>query len=72
MDASEIHAERLNAKEVLTPKDGEKCIFLVADGTVTTSGGDEFLRTSTSIRDSPDRGKEVFFNTISRLIAGCL
>ena len=26
MDASEIHAGRLNAKEVLTPKNGETCL----------------------------------------------
>ena len=26
MDASEIHARRLNAKEVISPKIGEKCI----------------------------------------------
>ena len=32
MDTSEIHARRLNAKEVLMPKSGELCIFLVADG----------------------------------------
>ena len=34
MDASELHAQRLNAKEVLTPTKGEKFIFPVADGTV--------------------------------------
>ena len=33
-DASELHARRLNAKEVLTPMKGEKIIFPVADGTV--------------------------------------
>ena len=27
MDASELHARRLNAKEVLTPMKGEKIIF---------------------------------------------
>ena len=32
LDAPEIHARRLNAKEVITPKDGEEVIFQVADG----------------------------------------
>ena len=58
MDASELHAKRLNAKEVLTPMKGEILIFPVADGTVKSSGGDQVLRTSTSIRDNPDRGEE--------------
>ena len=55
MDASELHARRLNAKEVSTPMKGEKFIFPVAGGTVKISGGDQDLRTSTVIRDSPDR-----------------
>ena len=38
MDASEIHAKRLNAKEVLTPMNGEKLTFPVADGTVKIFG----------------------------------
>ena len=58
MDASEIHARRLNAKEVLTPASGEKFILPIEDGTVKLSGGDQVLRTSTSIRDNPDRGEE--------------
>ena len=33
-DASELHARRLNAKEVLTAMRGENFIFPVADGTV--------------------------------------
>ena len=52
MDASEIHAKRLNAREVLRP------IFPFADGTVKLSGGDQVLRTSTLIRDRPGRGEE--------------
>ena len=51
MDASELHARRLNAQEVLTPMKGEKFIFPIADGT-----GDQDLRTSTLIWDNPDRG----------------
>ena len=54
MDASEIHARRLNAKEVLTPMKGDIFMFPVTDGTVKMSGGDQDLRTSTLIRDSPD------------------
>ena len=58
MDSSEIHAKRLNAKEVLTPMSGEKFMFPIADGTVKLSGGDQVLKTSTLIRDRPDRGEE--------------
>ena len=58
MYASEIYAKRLNAKEVLTPMSGEKLKFPIADGTVKLSGGDQVLRTSTSVRDRPDRGEE--------------
>ena len=43
MDAPEVHARRLNAKEVLTPMKGDNIIFPVADGTVKTSGGDQAL-----------------------------
>ena len=58
MDASEIHAKRLNAKEVLTPMNGEIFIFPIADGTVKLSGGDQVLRTTTLIKDRLDRGEE--------------
>ena len=58
MDASEIHARRLNAKEVLTPQHGEKKTFPNADGTVKHSGRDRVLKTSTLIWDNPDRGEE--------------
>ena len=58
MDASELHAGRLNAKEVLTPIKGDNFIFSVADVKVKVSGGDQRLRTSTLIWDRPDRGKE--------------
>ena len=34
MDASEIHARKLNAKEVSTPMKGDKFKFPVADGTL--------------------------------------
>ena len=58
MDASELHARRLNAKEVLTPMKGDNFVFPVADGTVKISGGDRRLRPSTFIRDRPERGEE--------------
>ena len=58
MDASEIHAKRLNAKEVLTRMSGDNFIFPVADGIVKVSGGDQRLRTSTLTRDRPERGEE--------------
>ena len=45
-------------KKVLTPMNGEKFFFLVADGTVKIFGGDQDLRTYTLIQDSPDRGEE--------------
>ena len=58
MDASELHARRLNAEEVLTPMKGENFIFPIADGTVKIFGEDQDLRTSTFIQDSPDRREE--------------
>ena len=58
MDASELHARRLYAKEVLTPMRGLKITFPIADGKAKLSGGDEVLRTPTLNRDRPDRGEE--------------
>ena len=58
LEASEIHARRLNEKEIITPKKCEHFIFPIADGKVKPSGGDQALRTSTLIRDRPDREKE--------------
>ena len=40
MDASEIHAWELNAKEVIFPKENGKFIFPIADGTIKLVGGD--------------------------------
>ena len=57
MDASEIHSKRLNAKEVIFPKEKGKFIFPVADGRIKFAGGDQELRTSTLIRDHPNRGE---------------
>ena len=56
MDASEIYSERLNAKEVIFPKQGE-FIFPIADGRIKTLGGDQDLRTSTLVRHRPIQGE---------------
>ena len=53
MDASELYARRLNAKEVLTPQRSGIFIFHVEDGTFKVFG-----RTSTLTRDRPERGEE--------------
>ena len=52
MDASEIYSKRLNAKEVIFPKQGE-FIFPIADG----RRGDLDLRTSTLVRHRPIQGE---------------
>ena len=57
MDASEIYSERLNAKEVIFPKESGKFIFPAADGRIKLSGGDQELRTPTLIRGHPIRGE---------------
>ena len=73
MDASEIYSKRLNAKEVIFPKEGE-FTFPIADGRIETPGEDQELRTSTLIRPRPSRGEghvdflgesEVIFSTHS-------
>ena len=56
MDASEIYSKRLNAKEVIFPKQGE-FIFPMADGRIKTPGGDQELRTSTLVRHRPIQGE---------------
>ena len=53
MDASEVYSKRLNAKEVIFPKQGE-FTFPIADGRIKTFGGDQDLRTSTSVRQRPN------------------
>ena len=57
MDASEIYSKRLNAKEVIFPKENGEFIFPIADGRIKLSGGDQELRTSTLIREHPIRGE---------------
>ena len=58
MDASEIHARRLNAKEVLTPMKGDNLYSQSRMEQSKHLGGDRHLKTSTLIRDHPERGKE--------------
>ena len=58
LEASEIRARRLNAKEVFMSKKVENFIFPVADGTVKLSGRDHVFRRSTSIQDHPARSEE--------------
>ena len=57
MDASEIYSKRLNAKEVIIPKEKGEFTFPIADGRIKTLGGDQDLRTSTLIRQRPIRGE---------------
>ena len=57
-DASELHARRRNANEVLTQQRSGNFIFPVADGTVKIFGREQRLRASTLTRERPERGKE--------------
>ena len=57
MDASDIYSKRLNAKEVIFHKEKGEFIFPIADGRIKTPGGDQELRTSTSIRQRPIQGE---------------
>ena len=57
MDASEIYSERLNAKEVIFPKEKGEFIFPIADGRIKPLGGDQDLRTSTLVRHRPIQGE---------------
>ena len=60
MDASEIYSKRLNAKEVIFPKENGNFIFPVADGRIKLPGGDQELRTSTLLRQRPIQGESHF------------
>ena len=57
IDASEIYSKRLNAKEVIFPKEKGELIFPIADGPIKLPGGDQDLRTSTLIRHRPIQGE---------------
>ena len=56
MDASEIYSKRLNAKEVIFPKQGE-FNFPIANERIKPLGGDQGLRTSTLVRHRPIQGE---------------
>ena len=56
MDALEIYSKRLNAKEVIFPRQGE-FKFPTADGRIKTSEGDQDPRTSTLVRHRPIQGE---------------
>ena len=58
MDATEIIFTRLNAKEVLVPKRGDKLIFSWTDGTVKLAGKYHEFRTSDHTRRQPEPGDE--------------
>ena len=58
MDESELHARRLNAKEVLTPMKGGNFIFPVADGTVKTPWRRSTSQTIHLNQENPERGEE--------------
>ena len=64
MDASEIFTKRLNAKEVMLPKENGNFIFPVANRRIKLSGGDQELRTLTLIREFPIRreDKKIFWD----------
>ena len=51
MDASEIYSKRLDAKEVIFPKENGNFIFQSQIGRIKLPGGDQDLRTSTLIRE---------------------
>ena len=57
MDASEIYSTRLNAKEVIFPKEKGEIIFPIEDGRINPLGGDQDLRTSTLVRHRPIQGE---------------
>ena len=56
MDASEIYSKGLN-KEVIFPKEKSEFILPIADGRIKPLGGDQDVRTSTSIRQRPIQGE---------------
>ena len=58
LDASEIHARRFTAKEVLMPKSGDHFTFPIGAGPVKLSGREQVFRKSTLIQDHPARGEE--------------
>ena len=57
MDASEIYSKRLNAKEVIFPKEKGECIFPIAGGRIKPLGRNQDLRTSALTRQRPIQGE---------------
>ena len=57
MDASEIYSKRLNAKDVIFPKEKGEFIFQSQMDESNPFGGDQDLRTSTLIRQRPIQGE---------------
>ena len=57
MDASDIYSKRLNAKEVIFPKEKGEFIPPILDGRIKTLGGDQELRTFTLVRHRPIQGE---------------
>ena len=55
MDASELHARRLNAQEVLAPMKGDNFILPVVDGTVVEKLDVNFVSRAGSIRETSSR-----------------
>ena len=61
MDASELYARSLSAKEVLTPQRSGNFMLPVAEGTRKIFRGEKRLRTSTLSRDRPEQKKNKKF-----------
>ena len=61
MDASELHARRLNAKEVLTPQRSGNFIPIVADGTVKNRWRRRAFENIHLTQHRPERGEEQYF-----------
>ena len=57
MNASEIYSKRLNAKELIFPKEKGEFVFPIADGRIKPLGRGQDLGTSTLTRQRPIRGE---------------
>ena len=69
-NASQIHVQRLNAREVLMLKSGKDLVFLAVDGSVKLAGRDQVFRTSTLRQEHPAREKkhkDVFSGRVVRV-----
>ena len=58
LDASEISARRLDAKEVSTPEKGGSVTFLIAEGTAKLFGRDHGVREPTPRREQLVRSED--------------